>query len=366
MIASRGIEKLNDELMELLSARDERALDIIDELKRMGSERSDDRLLGYAYYRYAYFYYFTKRDIKMFRVYLQQAIRYLLRSDDKEFLAGAYNLVAYDAQDQGCFDLAYAYSVRSLKILEGEKGLALPGLIESSTGRMLAEIEKYEEGLKLMVSAVDKLKGFTDMYVYGYNMIVSYADIALVLFRLGDVDGVRNIASRIQDLYDAASDEERALGYSFYMLPKIYLAMMIDDDEEIDALMSDLLDFWRKHDAAEMLGLITEMEAMFSYMISHDYITQAKEMLEATAVVKDSENAAVAIRYCALEIDYYEKVHDMKKLRDSLRAQHEARKRQKAEVARMTKYSMEFADMVEALAREREERARAEQGAALS
>ena len=365
MIASRGIEKLNDELMKLLSARDERALDIIDELKRMGSEQNDDRLLGYAYYRYAYFYYFTKQDLQRFRVYLQQAIRYLLKGEDKEFLAGAYNLVAYDAQDQGSFDMAYAYSKGALMILEGENKHALAGLIESSTGRMLAEIENYEEGLKYMLRAVAKLEKVTHMHVYNYNMIVSYADIGLVSFLLRDVERVKSVADKVEEYYMKASEEEVALSYSYRMLPKIYYAMLIDDDAEMDSLVSELLSFWRKHDAAEMVGLITEIEALFSYMIGHDYITQAKEMLEATACLEDIENAAVTIRYCALEIAYYEKVHDMRKLRESLRAQHEARKRQKAEVARMTKYSMEFADMAEALAREREERARTEQDDAL-
>lgn len=363
MIASRGIEKLNNELMELLSARDERALDIIDELKRIGSEQNDDRLLGYAYYRYAYFYYFTKQDMKMFRVYLQQAIRYLLRGEDKEFLAGAYNLVAYDAQDQGSFDMAYAYSIRALKLLAGEDELALPGLIESSAGRMLAEIENYEDGLKLMLSAIEKLEKFTDMHVYNYNMIVSYADIALVSFLIGDMDRVKDTVEKIEGYYENATDEEVELSYTYYMLPKIYLAMMIDDDEEMDSLMSELLEFWSELNGAELVGLITEMEAMFSFMLSHDYITQAKDMLEATAVLKDGENAAVAIRYCALEIAYYEKVHDMKNLRESLRVQHEARKRQKSDVARMTKYSMEFADMAEALARERDARAKDESSA---
>ncbi len=360
MIASRGIEKLNNELMELLRARDERALDIIDELKRMGSEQNDDRLLGYAYYRYAYFYYFTKQDLKMFRVYLQQAIRYLLRGEDNEFLAGAYNLVAYDAQDQGSFDMAYAYSIRALKLLAGEDELALPGLIESSAGRMLAEIENYETGLKLMLSAVEKLEKFTDMHVYNYNMIVSYADIALVSFLTGDADRVRSAVEKIEAYYENASDEERSLSYTYYMLPRIYLTMMMDDDEEMDSLVSELLEFWSELNDAELVGLITEMDAMFSFMLSHDYITQAKNMLEATAVLKDGENAAVAIRYCALEIAYCEKVHDMKNLRESLRVQHEARKRQKADVARMTKYSMEFADMAEALARERDARSKSE------
>ena len=361
MIASRGIEKLNDELMELLSARDSRALDIIDELKRRGSEAGDDNLLGYAYYRYAYYYYFTKQNLKMFRVYLQQAIRYLMRAGDKEFLAGAYNLVAYDAQDQGSFDMAYAYSIRALKILEGESELgALAGLIESSAGRMLAEIANYEEGLSLMENAVAKIAKFPDMHVYNYNMIVSYADIALVAFVLGDAEKLRQTIEKTKNYYENAGEEERNLCYTYYVLPQIYYAMVVDNDEEMDELVREILSFWEKLESAEMIGLMTEIEAVFLYMLEHDYITQAKDLLEATTCLKEGDNAAVAIRYCALEIAYFEKVHDMKNLRESLRTQHEARKRQKADVARMTKYSMEFADMAEALAREHEERAKEE------
>ena len=363
MEANREFEKLNKELMNLLGHRDARALDVIDELKRQASVHGDDALLGYAYYRYAYYYYFTEQDMQKFRVYLQQAIRYLAESGDKEYLAGAYNLVAYDAQDQGSFDMAYAYSMRALKTLKNETGIALPGLIESSAGRMLAEIGNLERGLELMQSAISKLEGFTDMHVYNYNMIVSYADIALVSFLLSKEELLKDTVNTIDAYYEAASDNEKSLAYTFYLLPHVYYTMLIDDDAEVDYYTGKLTQFWSSLEDSDLVGLMFELETIIAYMLEHDYITQAGELLDACSGLKEADISSVAIRYCACEIGYYEKVHDMKNLRDSLRMQHEADKKRKSEVARMTKYSMEFADMTEVIAREREERLRGDSSA---
>ena len=109
MRSDARVEELNKTLMAYLESRSSKALGVISELKNIGMETGDDGLIGYAYYRYAYYYYFTNQDMKKFRRNLQKAISYLLRSNNREYLVGSYNLVAYDAQDLGMYDIAYAY-----------------------------------------------------------------------------------------------------------------------------------------------------------------------------------------------------------------------------------------------------------------
>ena len=72
--------------MKLLGNQDPKVLEIIDEIKKLGISKKDNAIIGYAYYRYAYYYYFTAQDLRKFRKNVQEAIKYLLRSNDKEFL----------------------------------------------------------------------------------------------------------------------------------------------------------------------------------------------------------------------------------------------------------------------------------------
>ena len=129
---TNNYDELNRDLLKLLSAQDPKALDVIAKIKKIGVDKKDNQIIGYAYYRYAYFYYFSVPDVTLFRKNVQKAIQYLLRSEDKEYLGGAYNLVAYDAIDQACYDIAYAYYMIAVKTAEQVEGIALPGLIEAN------------------------------------------------------------------------------------------------------------------------------------------------------------------------------------------------------------------------------------------
>ena len=339
--------------MQLLGAQDPKALQIIRKLKKIGMESEDNALIGYAYYRYAYYYYFTVQDLHKFRKYVQIAIRYLLRSDDKEFLGGAYNLVAYDAQDLGCYDVAYAFFMIAVQASEQKEGIGLPGLIEASAGRTLIELGDYKKGRRQQKNAIKRMQEYTDMHVYHYNMILTYADIALASFLLGDARGVADARKHAEEHLRVASREEANLSKTYYLLIGIYTALMENDDEQLEENVDVLLKHWKKMDWSELIGLMFEIESVCGYMLEHDYIRQVVQILDATTVIRKAENPNMVVRYYTLKVAYNEKIHDLVELRECLRMQHEMQKKREAEASRMIRYAMEFSDMIEAIAEER-------------
>lgn len=347
-------EQLNNKLLACLDARDPNATKVISELKKLGVERGDNDIIGYAYYRYAYYYYFTAQDINKLRKYLQKAIKYLLRSDNKEFLGAAYNLVAYDAQDQGSFDIAYAYYMIAVKTLKGVDGIPLPALIMSSAGRLLTELGKPKQGLKKLKDSAAKLIKFEDMHVFNYNMISTYEDVSLASFLLGDADEVAMARDKIEYYFNNADADEKELCRSHYLLSQIYHALLTADDKVLEEKVAELSDHWTRIPDGDFISLMFEIETLISFMLSHDYISQTADILKRVTILEEDENSGIAIRYYNLKIKYYEKIQDQNKLRESLRIQHELRKRQKAEATRMKRYSMEFADMLESITEEGE------------
>ena len=351
---TQDFDVLNKQLMKLLKAQDPKALKIIDKLKNIGIRKKDNSLIGYAYYRYAYFYYFSNQDLSKFRKNVQLAIKHLIRSDNKEFLGGSYNLVAYDALDQGCYDVAYAYYMLAVKTLENEHNISLPGLIEASAGRLLIELGDYKKGQTQQKSAIMKMRKFTNMHVYDYNMILTYADIALASFLLKDIKGVNSALNNIENHYDKASKEEKNLSKTYYHLAYIYKALLTDDEELLEHKLNSLLRFWKKLQDGELIGLMFEIESLCKYMLKYDYINQCAKVLQATSRISKDSNLSVVSRYYTLQILYYEKIHDLINIRKYLHKQHDIKKKQSLKTINTIKYTMEFSDMISLIAKERE------------
>ena len=352
MRKNEDIEALKEELMLLLSHRSVKALRVIDKLRRIAVQRKDVSLLGYVYYRYAYFYYFTVSDQDEFRKYLQLAVHHLLRSGDMEFLGGTYNLIAYDAQDLGCYDVAYAYFMIAARTCAQVEGIALPGLLEANGGRLLTELGDYQAGRRHLRKALKMIRPFKSMHVYHYNMLVTYADEALVSFLMRDGDGIIRALKGVDAHYEASDEGEKALGRTYYLLPHVYHDLFICEEGRGDHYFRELLTSWKKVEADELPGLIFEIESLCTYMLEHDRIDQIRQLLRVTDGLRESSNLSIADRYYTLKIAHYEKTGNTKELGRALREQHLILKNLKAETMRTRRYAIEFSDMISAIAAE--------------
>ena len=350
-----NVEALKEELMKCLGARDPKSLSIIHKLKQIATEKKDNGLLGYAYYRYAYFYYFSQTDRKKFRRNLQLAIRYLLRSRDMEYLGGAYNLVAYDAQDQGYYDVAYAYFMIAFQAASQVDGIALPGLIEANAGRILLELGEYRQGRKQLADAARRTRPYTTLHVYHYNMIFTHADVALASFLLGDAKGVKSALTQIGKHRAKASENEINLSRTYYLLPCIYRDLLEEDAKALSEDLKQLLDFWTGMESDELSGLIFEIETMYHALSARDMNKEAKALLETVRPLGQDENISVALRYHTMQVVFCEKTGNKAGLRRALRAEFETRKAHAANTMKLQNYMIEFANMIENITKEREQ-----------
>ena len=348
---SQTTESVQKELLQRLTALDPAAVLLIRRLERIARQTNDSRLLGYALYRYAYYYYFTAPDYRLFRKHVQQAIRYLLRSGDAEYLAGMYNLVAYDAQDHGCYDLAYAYFMQAVQAAESLKGISLPGLVEAIAGRLMTELGHAKEGRRQVRRAIKKLLPITTMHVYHYNMIVTYADEALMSFILQDAAGVKRTIREIETHFAQADPDEKQLSMSYYLLPSIFHAILEGDEARMRAVFVKLYRFWRQRGEGSS-GMVFEVESLFTALLARGYVRQAGRLLKETADMEHSENLTIALRHVLMQHTYYAGTRNMKKQREILLKQHEIQKKRDADQTRVHRYAMEFLDMTEGIAKE--------------
>ena len=345
-------EAIKKELMQRLTAMDPTAILLIRRLERIGHKTGDDKLTGYAYYRYAYYYYFTNQNFQLFRKYLKLAIRYLIRCGDREFLASTYNLVAYDAQDHGCYDLAYAYFRLAVSASEPLGGISLPGLILANAGRLMTELGDAKEGRRQIRVAIGKLAPITNMHVYHYNMIITYADEALSSFVLEDKKGVSRTIRKIEEHFRKAKSDEKRLSLTYRLLPPLYQAVLTGDEAGMRALFGKLYRFWRRQPEDNSTGLIYEVECVFTALLERGFIRQAGRLLKETASMERNENLTIAIRHYMMQHTYYVRTNNLKKQQESLRAWHELQKKRNADQIRVHRYAMAFLDMLGDIAAE--------------
>ena len=332
--------------MQRLTALDPSAIKLIRRLEKTARDKGDDKLLGYAYYRYAYYYYFTVPDVELFRKHMQDAIRFLLRSGDREYLAGTYNLVAYDAQDHGVYDLAYAYFRLAVYAAEPLKGISLPGLVEASAGRLMIELGQAKEGRAQIKSAIKKMRPITTMHVYHYNMIFTYADEALASFILRDIKSVDRAIGKINAHVEKAPGDERQLSMSYVLLPAIYHAVLCGDKDTMQRTFQKLYRAWKSQPEDGTGNLIFEVENLFAALLKHGFVRQAGRLLKETADMGRGENLNIAMRHFVMQHTYYVRTRNVKKQQECLLAQHEILKKRNAELTRIHRYTRGFLDMI--------------------
>lgn len=353
IVYSEKVELLNQELLKLLQERSEKALEVIDNLKRIGLKEKDNNLIGYAYYRYSYYYYFTDYDLALFHKNVQKAIEYLLRSDNKEYLGGAYNLIAYDAQDLGCYDVAYAYFGLAYRASKEIKDIALPDIVEANSGRLLIEMGEASQGIHILKRVLKNLEKTTSLQIYHYNMVITFSDEILGYFIIRDLDGVESAQKEIAKHFELASEEEKALCSTYNCLANLYVHLMRKETKSLTADLKTLSKIWKDINDTTFVGLVLEIEELFKYMIEQGYIKQAKRLLELCSLMKDTNNLSVAMRYNAMLIQLDEVRKDNKQLAEHLFIQHKLEKHQAENAVRLRKYAIEFSNMIVNISNER-------------
>ena len=272
---------LKEELVRYLAAHDPQALKVISRLKRMAEATGDDALLGYAYYRYAYYYYFIQNDPRLLHRYLPLAIRHLIKGDDPEFLASAYSLVAYEAQDYNCYDIAYAYYMLAVQASKHLTGVAISGLVETSAGHLMTELGYPREGRKQIRNAIKRLTPLTNMDFYHYNMILNYADIALCSFLLRDLEGIQRLLPVVKELFESADENEKRISRIYHILPAVYHALLSQNDHLIQQALLALCRVLRTPEEGDFNGVVFEVETMVQFMLAQKHVRAAKQLLDA-------------------------------------------------------------------------------------
>ena len=340
-------EKTN-ELMksceELSANGDPDALDSLDKLREIAELASDDALIGYTEFYTANWYY-DRPDVENYHEHLKKAVYHLLRCNEGELLARAYNLFALDAYDNEALDVAYYYYNAAIRF--AEKG-DNPGAVAPMVGNLAIlfyEIEDYDYAREYCRRGKELVHKFKDSPYYMHNLLGGYINDGLVSLRLGDIDEAQIAYERAKAIYEEIDEEvfkDAKIAFSFYEL-QVMLAGgdLTSFDEKIDALCKLLADDMQLH------FYITDIRDFCKDLIEADMPDKVEEMLMVVEdkIMESGVTHAIRILY-EIKVDYYEMIQNERNLDVCLREQQKLLKLQRKEKLRIYNYSTQLMNLV--------------------
>lgn len=151
------IQDLSSKLFQYNETFDKRAFTVLKKLENIAKSMDDHSFSGFVYFNYAGVYYDHNNHKKTFE-YLKKAIYELLRSDERELIARAYNLFSLEAQSYGCFDVAYQYHKLAYTFIENEDNDFLKAIILSNGGDLFTDLENSKQAKKYFKSGLSLFK----------------------------------------------------------------------------------------------------------------------------------------------------------------------------------------------------------------
>ena len=214
-----NIREAIDQVLTLRIEQPEATRRICRQLMDIGKQRSDSRLLGFAYY-YLSEAYFIENNYEKFYKNLVKGLEYQHDVSEASLLARSYNMLGINADNQGNIPAAIDYYLTSVSYCR-ENGLIYEsGLGNSNIGQIYVMLKEYRTAIDYLEKAIvyfDKAKGHANDI---RNRIITETAIATSYLRLGEMDMAINWFHRIEEKREQYIKETRfpIVLYSFEVL----------------------------------------------------------------------------------------------------------------------------------------------------
>ena len=320
------------------------ALRELKKLLRVAKQMNDHALLGYCYYYISDVYYTSLLDYNKYRLNLREAVRHLLRSDEAELLARAYNFVGIDAINMGCFDIAYNYFMTALRVVESEKNSVVTGIALSNIAHIYYQLGQLKEArATIRKSRRISTPKNDDIYFYR-NLAVDYYSEGLICLEMGLLKEAAELDRKIQELI-RKSDGKAAIGNE---IPLAFFRIMLHHrsghKKTTEKLIADLSGIL-KH-KTQIFDYIEDVHGFCMYMLSVDrpdvvktVLSQVTENMEASGVIY-MQRIIMDIR-----LAYYEKLNNRRMVNRLLREQYTITEKAQSIQKELYLYSMDLIRM---------------------
>ena len=333
------------------------ALRALRKLGQIAEDREDAGLLGFVHF-YTANYYYDKGRIDRFHSELKDAVHCLLRSGDHDLLARAYNFFATHAQGSDAFDIAYSYYTNALSFIDEKKDSVAAGVVLSNLGSLHYEIGDYRAARRCFRRGQRLIKKNESDPFFWRNLLVTYLNDGLNSIAMEDLAGARASFRRADAIWVTLDDGQKHEAQCAYGFFGVRLALAEKDRKTAQKKMREMVSFLREEPFP--VAFAEDIRDFCNAMMRQRQRKVVGEIIDAVGERIRKSGYTSAMRQLAeVKVDYYDALHDEKKLSESLLEQHRLLLSQSEEQRRIYKYSLELVKLIGEL-QEEETRVREE------
>ena len=313
---SKTIE-LIDLCMERRKNYDRRIISSLKRLCKIGREKNDPALLGFAYYHLADACYSMELSYNSFLNYLSKSLNYMIKAGDDTMIPSACNFFGIDAANNGSYDVAYHYYAMAMRIAEENEDDNMRGVISANLAHLHECLGNLRHARQLYLKSNRLARGHSENIYYYHNLINSEYAIGFISLRLGDVKSAQRAEKRIRKLEKEAG-ETRMYGMEMLIhFLRVELALTTGEDASFQTLMNDLIRYMGEKYLE--FDIMDDILNFCKFLLDYNKTVQVLRILDLIRdKVERSDVVQIKKAYKEIEIAYYEKTGEQKKLSQSL------------------------------------------------
>ena len=322
---------LIEKIFEQKRNTSEDVLETLSALERVAYEKEDYALQGFYHFHFADAIYSFEMGCGGFQENLAKAVSFFELAGENELLARAYNYVALDALNNGCYDVAYFYLMNAIWACEKVENNYLLSIINNNIGQVYARMHNYEKALEyVLISTELQSKCSKDDFYYYQNMINGYFSEGMLYALMGNVKGAKEADAEIAKLeVEADVSNTPSVILPIHML-RLVMSILEGNEEEFEVRSKDVIE--KLQDAHRVYDFITDIEDLCHILIEYNKMDTAEEIINIVKdTVKDSSVIQMRKIVSSLEIEFCNKLGDDEQAITHLREQYHLAEKQKEE-----------------------------------
>ena len=351
------LEQLKNDCRQFVTTGDRRALSALKKLRSFAKATKDPALFGFAEY-YAANYDHDRGTYESARKHLVLAVRHLLRSNDRELLARAYNYFGVDAAENGALDIACSYYMAALRCVEDRKESTAKGLALLNLSNLFSKMGYFARARRYFRKGMRLIQQTPSDPFYVRNMIVALASDGLNSIAMGEVANAEKTFRKMRRIYDGTEATQLLDAKMLCDVFETRLALELGDLAFVKTQAKALSDAL-EHDLSPHTSL-DDFSELLRTMMRRGFLKEAGRIVASIRPRVISGGVIYTMHLLAeLRADYYERIGNKEALTACLEEQNLLLLRMQAEQKKLYRHSIDMVRLVGEL-REEEQAVRRE------
>ena len=339
-----AILQLKNDCRQYATGGDRRALPALKKLRALGEQKEDPALLGFADY-YTANYHHDRADYERARKYLVRSVHHLLRSNDYELLARAYNYFGVDASENGAFDIACSYFLNAMQFVSDREDSTARSLSLINLASLFSELGFHARARRYFRKGIHLMQRFTHDPFYARNMVIALSIEGMNLIALGEVSLAEQSLKKMRRLQEQADEASLLDAKPLLTVFETRLALEKNDRALVRTRSDEIVSFLR-HDASPHISIDNTSDLLRS-MLTRGFVEEAGAIADAVRPHILSGGVTYAMHLLAeLQADYYERIRDNNALLQCLTEQNRLSRKLREEHKRLYRCSIEMIRLV--------------------